>query len=161
VTVGVTHYEGGDVGDIGTGDRRNAAVSCRAADHSRLVCEGGQQVCVEIVAKEGEFHPALSDRFFGIVMVAAEGERRIGSRPRERRVDEMPNSCGRGSPDERAVLLAPVGGLGRGHHEQHLDAAQRFHGGGLVGVLATAYPKAEVRCARGIADHQHGRVVRQ
>lgn len=50
VRVGVTQDDGGNVGDIGTGDRRDAAVSCRAADHSRLVGEGGQQVCVEIVA---------------------------------------------------------------------------------------------------------------
>jgi hypothetical protein len=71
------------------------------------------------IAKEGEIHPALADRFFGIVMVAA--------------------------ADERPVLLAPVGCLADTMNNTSMP--QRFRGCGLVGVLATAYPKVEVQCA--------------
>lgn len=48
VTVGVPQDQCGDVGDVGTRHRGDSAVSRWAADHSRLVGEGGQQVGIRL-----------------------------------------------------------------------------------------------------------------
>ena len=60
----------------------------------------------------------------------------------------------RGGADERAVLLAPVLGLGGGHHEQGVDALERGDGGLLVGVLADPDVAVDVGGPRGVADEQ-------
>ncbi len=59
-----------------------------------------------------------------------------------------------GGPDERAVLLAPVLGLGGGHHEEGVDALERGDRGLLVGVLADPDVALDVGGAPGVADEQ-------
>ena len=105
----VRHDLDGDGRDVRARHRRQPSVTGRPADHPVLPRHQRREVEVEVVAEEGVAQAALPDVLLGGPVVAAEGERAVGSGRDERRVDDLQDArLGRGV-HEAAVLVEPVG----------------------------------------------------
>jgi hypothetical protein len=130
--------------------------SASTADDTVLADHLRQEVEVEVVAQERPLHPARLDVFLGAVVIAAEGEGRVGCGAVERGVDDVAYAGPGGRIHEGLVLVQPVGTLGRRDHEQRGDPFEGLRGTVPVVVPGEldGYATLEPRDARDVAHQQ-------
>src|SRR3954469_18014963 len=147
-----------DAGDVLPGDPGDATVRGGSADDA-VLDEQRRVLAVHAVAQGGELQSGLADRALRERVVAREGERRLGRRAEERRVDDALDAGVGDRRHDAAVEVHPVGRLVRGGEEDRPHAVERR--AERVRVLVVGFDDlgtCDLRRAGGIADEQaHGR----
>ena len=106
-------------------DHADSPVACGPEDAALLIGQRHEKVRVEVIAQERVRHARRLDVLLRVEVCARQRERCIGSRVNKRQVHDVAHpGCGR-RVDERDVLVQAVLALGRGHHEEDVNAFQR------------------------------------
>jgi hypothetical protein len=130
----------------------------RATDHPVVSREVLHKVKVEVVAQEGPSEAGRLDVVFGRVMIAAEREDRVGGRPEERRVDDVPHARRDRGIDEGLVLVDPPLVFRGGDHKQRVHTLKcRGRGSAVVVAERERHGARQLGCLR---DHAHGKPLR-
>ena len=143
----ISQDPGGHAPGVLARDHADASVTRGPEDAPGLVGQGHEEVRIEIVAQERVRHARRLDALLRVEVRARQRERRVGGRVHERQVHDVPHPGGRRRVDEREVLVQAVLALGRGHHEEDVNA--REGGARRERVLVRALHRGGTRQLRG------------